>query len=95
MFTNPLELAIMSALMVALGTITWAWFLRVLAALDRSAAQQLELAISITKICGTMTTIAQWQELHEATDLLRHEEHGRAIAQLGATRARARVKGAR
>jgi len=85
MFTNPLELAVVSGLIVALGTIIWWWFQRVVKALDHSAKQQQDLAISITKICGTMTTIAQWQELHEKTDSDRHESSREAIDQLRET----------
>ena len=82
MFTNPIELAIVSSLIVAIGTIIWWWFQRIVKALDHSAAQQQAVAISITKICGTMTTIAQWQEFHEKTDVDRHEAHGLAIDRL-------------
>jgi hypothetical protein len=64
MFNNPLELTIMSGLMLALGTIIWWWFQRIVRALDHSSAQQQELLISIAKICVTMTTVSQWQDTH-------------------------------
>ena len=64
MFNNPLELTIMSGLMLVLGTIIWWWFQRVVRALDQSASQQQELLISIAKICGTLTSMTTWQESH-------------------------------
>lgn len=85
MFTNPLELAIVSGLIVALGTIIWWWFQRVVTSLDRSSKQQQELVISVTKICGTMATIGQWQVLHEQTDVSRYEAHSEDIDRLADT----------
>lgn len=72
MFTNPLEVTIVSFLITLLGAIVWWWFRRVVGSLDAATARQQELALSIAKICGTMTAIAQWQEYHEKTDADRH-----------------------
>lgn len=82
MFTNPLEVAIVSSLITLLGIIIWWWFRRVVSSLDHSAVKQQELAISLAKICGTMTSIVQWQEYHEKTDAERHANQVSALEQL-------------
>ena len=91
MFTNPVEVSIVSGLIFVLGVIIWWWFQRIVTNLDGSASRQHELALSIAKICGTITQIAQWQEFHEKTDSERHTSHTDAIEQLrDAVRARGR-----
>lgn len=81
MFSNPYEVAIVSTLITILGVIIWWWFQRIVKSLDTQCAQQHELALSITRICGTLTAVAQWQEFHERTDASRHEENVRALDQ--------------